>query len=80
LPIESKCQDTLKLLLNQNASTLKTEKIQDPIPLSLAKGKIGYVPLKDPNFRKIPSKDWALEKYHRNLAPSLISTIAVKST
>jgi hypothetical protein len=43
-------------------------------------GKIGYVPLKDPNFRKIPSKDWALEKYHRNLAPSLISTIAVKST
>jgi hypothetical protein len=44
------------------------------------KGKICSVPLKDLDFRKIPSKDWALEKYHRKLAPSLSCTTTVNST
>jgi hypothetical protein len=37
--------------------------------MALYQGKIGSVPLKDPDFRKIPLKVLSLAKYHPKPAP-----------
>jgi hypothetical protein len=39
------------------------------VSLRLKIGKIGSIPLKDPDFRKIPPKVSSLETYHPKLAP-----------